>query len=128
MAAQRPLVAAADLIQAVARHHSGFTSIALSEHAVLLYWKGDPPAAVVKVIDDARRIARVHLKSAAYSLAELERAERKLLAYLRSNPDGPFHSIKIPADGSGLIAGTTRNLAAAQAVSQNAFAQVSGYR
>ncbi|OLF08594.1 chymotrypsin family serine protease [Actinophytocola xanthii] len=115
MLAQQPLVRAADVIQAEVRRgaHPGFAGISLAEDHVDLWWKGAVPARVLDAVDRARTRAAVEIEPAAHSEAELRAAARGLAA--ARGPASPVHAIKIPADGSGLVLGTT-SAAAARAV------------
>ncbi|HKN51210.1 MAG TPA: S1 family peptidase [Amycolatopsis sp.] len=88
--AQRPLVVAAEKLQAAIRrdHHAGFAGITLSDNEVVLWWKGDPPAGIVA------EATLVRIARAAYSHTELERAA----AGIRTGSQ----SVRVRADGSGL--------------------------
>jgi streptogrisin D len=102
MLAQQPFVEAASEIRwAVERGDgSGFTDIALSDGAVEVSWKGELPDAIAEVIAKARETVPVRLNATPYSLAELTAAGHGLVEQL--DPAGPVHSVKIPADWSGL--------------------------
>jgi streptogrisin D len=82
---------------------AGFTATALADSGVILWWKGALPEDIRQAVEEARRIAPVTVRSAAHSLAELEDASAKLIPYLEAHPDGAFHGVEIPADGSGLV-------------------------
>ncbi|AXX29936.1 hypothetical protein KCV87_07285 [Actinosynnema pretiosum subsp. pretiosum] len=107
MLAQQPLIAAADAIKAeVDRvgYPDGFAGIALEDDHVALWWKGAPPAAVTEAVAKAAAEAPVRVERAAHSEAELRAAAKDLEA--RRGPGSAVHSIKVPADGSGLVLGT----------------------
>ncbi|MCT2583474.1 S1 family peptidase [Actinophytocola gossypii] len=105
MLAQQPLVRAADVIQAEVLRGAdrGFAGIVLEEDHVDLWWKGSVPAGIRAAVAKAEAEAPVEIEPARYSNAEL-RAAAKVIDARR----GPaVHAIKLPADGSGLVLGTT---------------------
>jgi hypothetical protein len=104
MQQQRPLVKAATVLrwEIERRSYPGFAGIALEESQVALWWKGPVPASMRTVVAQATRTARIQLKTAAHSLAELKAAARRIRA---ASPGPVVHAIKLPADGSGLIVG-----------------------
>jgi hypothetical protein len=87
------LVKAAEKLRAeIGRgEHAGFTGIALTDKEVVLWWKGEPPASLAAVA----RTAPVRIAHAPYSLAELENAAARIRT--------TGYSVRIPADGSGLV-------------------------
>jgi hypothetical protein len=107
MLAQQPLIRAADVIQAEVMRgaHPGFAGLVLEEDHVALWWKGTVPAAVTTAITRAETKAPVEIEQARYSNAELRTAAKEIEAARGAN--SPVHAIKIPADGSGLVLGTT---------------------
>ncbi|MET0135934.1 MAG: hypothetical protein ABW215_20330, partial [Kibdelosporangium sp.] len=102
---QRPLVEAAELIQAEAGRgvHPGFAGITLADRHVNLWWKGEVPAAVGDAVKLASRKARVRVVPAAHSQAELTAAAEKLEAWRKADPSAGVYGVKNPGDGSGLV-------------------------
>lgn len=107
MLAQQPLVHAAEVIQAEVDRGAGhgFAGIVLEEDHVALWWKGRVPADIRGAVAAAEKRAPVEIERAAYSNAELRAAAEAIEA--RKAPTSPVHAVKIPADGSGLVLGTT---------------------
>jgi len=105
MVAQQPLVRAADVIQAEVLRggYAGFAGIVLESDHVALWWKGAVPAGITAAVAKAERQAPVAIERARYSNAEL-RAAADVLDARRGKE---VHAVKIPADGSGLVLGTT---------------------
>jgi hypothetical protein len=103
MLAQQPLVRAADVIQAEAVRHAGFAGIVLEDDHVALWWKGAVPREVTAAVARAETRAPVELEHARYSNAELRAAAE----VIEAERDPAVHAVKIPADGSGLVLGTT---------------------
>ncbi len=103
MLAQRPLVEAADQLAKVAESPSlqGFAGITLAEDAVVLWWKGTPPARIRQAV----AAKPVRIASAAHSKAELDRAAREIAAWQQQHPDQGIDVVKNPGDGSGLVLG-----------------------
>ena len=110
MVAQQPLVRAADVIQAEVLRggYTGFAGIVLEDDHVDLWWKGEVPARVTAAVNRAERQAPVDIESARYSNAEL-RAAAKVIEARRAPA---VHAVKVHADGSGLVLGTTSAAAA----------------
>ena len=108
MAAQQLLVAAAVRLHNVitARHYAGFTSISLSPNAVELRWKGAVPAPVRASVA-AEKTVRVRVIPARYSRQQLKTAERQVFADIKTSA-GPVFGVRVPADGNGLVALSTR--------------------
>ncbi|HZM84711.1 MAG TPA: hypothetical protein VFC19_54005, partial [Candidatus Limnocylindrales bacterium] len=108
MAAQQPLVAAASRIQwAVERGASkGYAGVGLGNNEVVVWWKGDLPAAVGNTVAEIRRTTPVRISAAANSRAELEAAAKGIADYLRANPRSPYYGVDIAYDGSGLVVNT----------------------
>ena len=104
MAAQRPLVAAAVRLQQVIdkSQSSGFTAISLGTDRVDLYWKGAIPRSVRTAVTKEQSV-HVAFRPARYSRVELKAAEKKFMAYVVKNK-GPVFGVRVPADGSGLVA------------------------
>ncbi|GAA0583146.1 hypothetical protein HPO96_09050 [Kribbella sandramycini] len=115
MLAQRPLVEAADRLAKVAQKPGlqGYAGITLTDDAVVLWWKGTPPAQVRRAVTGPIRIA-----SAAHSKAELDAAAQSIEAYQRQHPGHGIDAIKNPGDGSGLVLGVQPTHRAAAALDQ----------
>lgn len=96
---------AADQIRAVADGQAGFTGLELHDGSVRLYYKGDPPAAVLAAVGKARAVAPVEVRPATYSLTELRAAADRMTKHLGTHPGGPAHRVSIPVDGSALQVG-----------------------
>lgn len=107
MLAQQPLVHAADVIQAEVLRgaYEGFAGLVLDADHVTLWWKGAVPADVTEAVQRAEAQAPVELAAARYSNAELRAAADVIESRLTEK--SPVHAVKIPADGSGLVLGTT---------------------
>jgi streptogrisin D len=113
MLAQQPLIRAADVIQAEVLRggHTGFAGLVLEADHVDLWWKGAVPAAVTSAVKRAETRAPVEIEAARYSNLELRAAARVIDS--RRGPASPVHAVKVPADGSGLVLGTTSAAATA---------------
>jgi streptogrisin D len=109
MLAQQPLIHAADVIQARVRagFDKGFAGIVLQDDHVALWWKGAVPAEITRAIHEAEATAPVEIERAKYSNAELKAAAE----VIEARRGKEVHAIKIPADGSGLVLGTTSAVA-----------------
>ena len=105
MLAQQPLIHAAEVIQAEVDRGSdqGFAGIVLEEDHVALWWKGRVPAGVTAAVASAEKHVPVEIERAAYSNAELRAAAE----VIEARKSATVHAVKIPADGSGLVLGTT---------------------
>lgn len=108
MLAQQPLVRAAEVIQAEVAGTAGFAGIVLEDDHVALWWHGTVPAKVKTAVTQAETHAPVEIRAAQHSNAELKAAAEVLDA----RRDATVHAIKIPADGSGLVLGTTSAVSA----------------
>lgn len=98
--AERPLILAGNLIKLAAEPAPGYAGIGADGGRVTVWWQGTPPAAVQAAIKQARRTVPVRVAAAKHSRAELKAASNKVLAYLRSHPDGPYFGVSIATDGS----------------------------
>jgi hypothetical protein len=103
MLAQQPFIHAAEVIQAEVRDgaYPGFAGLVLEDDHVALWWKGAVPAEITAAVHQAS--AKVEIESARYSNAELKAAA----AVIDARRGKEVHAIKVPADGSGLVLGTT---------------------
>jgi hypothetical protein len=108
MRAQQPLVEAAIRLRRfiTTQRNPGFTSISLGDRSVDLRWKGVLPASVRTAIA-AEKGVRVTVAPARHSLTDLKAAERQLLRHIKDS-HGPVFGVRVPADGSGLVALTTK--------------------
>jgi streptogrisin D len=104
MATQRPLVAAASVVRwELERHaYAGSAGIVLEDDAVALWWKGEVPAAMRRVLDRAARTAPIRVRTADHSVAELRGAAGRLRAAWPGG-DAAIEAIKLRPDGSGLV-------------------------
>ncbi|WP_431921594.1 hypothetical protein [Nonomuraea jabiensis] len=107
MLAQRPAAQAAhDIRMAVeTQGYPGLAGIAIKGTALEVWWKGDLPPKLRKLIDSITGV-KIIVRKAAYSQAELEKAAAKLEADMRDNPDTLLHSVRYLADGSGVAVST----------------------
>jgi streptogrisin D len=123
MAAERPYSAAAKQIQLtiVTSGAAGFAGIGINPRGVDLWWKGAVPANVRAAIDKARATVRVDVTPARFSRADLEAAAAPLLAAMRADPATTLHSIRLPADGSRVIAVFDSDAAVAGATGRTSF-------
>lgn len=104
IAAQAPLVTAANRIKSVAsKHAAGFTGLALEGTGVVLYWKGSVPADVSAEIGVVKATVPLTVRPAAFSRTELLAAADDVANATNGSNDRGFHSVKIPVDGRGLI-------------------------
>jgi hypothetical protein len=96
MLAQRPFVEAADRLRATAESPAlkGFAGIVLAEDAVVLWWKGAPPAQVRQAVASAGRLAPVRIGSAVHSKAELDQAARSIESWQKQHPDAAIDAVK----------------------------------
>ena len=78
MERQKPLIAAADIIQAAvdedaqANQRSGYSSIALGERSVVLRWKGALPRTVETAVEQARKDVAVEVLGARHTDAQMQ--------------------------------------------------------
>lgn len=103
--AQRPLVEAAEQVQAVVDRGAdrGFAGIVLGDKQVTLWWKGEVPAPVEAAVARVSRDVPVRVAAAAHSHAEIAAAAREVRAWLDANPGTGIHGVKSRGDGSGLV-------------------------
>jgi hypothetical protein len=80
---------------------SGYAGVAYEGDGVTLYYKGSLPAAMASAVADARRIGPVTVKMAAFSRAELHRAQAQLAAADKLGHSN-IQAIGTLDDGSGL--------------------------
>lgn len=105
---QKPLIAAADVIQAAvdddtrANPRSGYSSIALGESSVVLRWKGTLPRAVEAAVDQVREDVTVEVVGARHTNAQLQ-AKATLIQRATTKLAGgvPF-AVSIPIEGDKL--------------------------
>lgn len=120
MLAQRPLVEAAERLAGVAESPAlkGFAGIVLTDDAVVLWWKGTPPARVQQAVASATRIAPVRIAGALHSKSELDQAARSIATWQQQNSGGGIDAVKNPGDGSGLVLGVNPSHRAAGELGQ----------
>ena len=80
---------------------SGFTSVAFEGEGLTLYYKGTQTARMKLALAQARRIGPVAVKSAAYSLAELE-SDAATIDAANAKAGGNLQSVSLRYDGTGL--------------------------
>ncbi|MFG1606958.1 peptidase [Actinoplanes sp. NPDC049265] len=104
MEQQRPLVAAASVVRWELERHAypGYAGIVLEESSVALWWKGEVPASMRRVVAQASRTAKVQVRPADYSVTELRAAAGRLRAAWPGGDDA-IEAIKFRPDGSGLV-------------------------
>lgn len=105
---QAPMTRASGLIRNAAGpvgKGKGYAGIEFRGDIVQVWWNGHVPARVAAAIGKARRFARVEVRQAAHSLAELLAASDRLWAADGLPHGGPLIGIRLPFDGSGLTAG-----------------------
>jgi hypothetical protein len=102
MIEQRSLVVAARMIKDAVdfRPQPGYAGIVLEEGRVALWWKGPVPARILRVVDEANKVALVQTFEARHSRAELRAAAARIR---RQFSRDVIHGIKDPGDGSRLI-------------------------
>lgn len=80
---------------------AGFTSISFEGDGLALYYSGTPTARMEGAIASARRLGRVEIKSAPYSLAEME-ADAAAISDANARAGGNLQSVGMRYDGTGL--------------------------
>lgn len=105
MAAQAPLVAAAEKIRKIDPAGTGLGGIRLQvkEHVLDVWWKGNVPAALHEEIGRQERegVIKVTLRAAKYSQRELDEAAKTIVTNRNSYP-GRLVRVTPHFDGSGL--------------------------
>ncbi|WP_285598009.1 ricin-type beta-trefoil lectin domain protein [Kineosporia sp. NBRC 101731] len=111
MQQQAPLVAAAQRLRdrIESGPHAGYTGISLTSKGVSVYWKGTAPAGIQALVR-GEKTASLH--PARYSRTELRKAEKQAMVYITAT-DGPVYGVRVPADGSGLVAQTSSPISTA---------------
>jgi Beta/Gamma crystallin len=102
MIEQRPLVMAARMINDAVdfRPPRGYAGIVLEERQVTLWWKGPVPSRILRVVDEANKVAPIQIHEAKHSRAELRAAAAQIRSRFGRDV---IHGIKDPGDGSRLI-------------------------
>ncbi|MBM7815090.1 S1 family peptidase [Saccharothrix algeriensis] len=108
MLAQRPYVDAASRIEGAAHDAAGFAGVAVRDDRVVVWWKGDPPARVAEEVGRSR--VRVEVRPAAHSWAELRVAADRVAARMKADPASPVHMVRVPVDGSRVVALVDRDV------------------
>ncbi|MFJ5987032.1 hypothetical protein [Lentzea sp. NPDC092896] len=78
---------------------SGYMSSVVEGGTLVVWWKGDVPAAVEAAVEKAREIAPVEIRSAKHSRAELDAAADEVAGVRAA---AGIHTVAIRADGSGI--------------------------
>ena len=113
MIEQRPRVLAAKMIKEAVdfRPQRGYAGIVLEEGLVALWWKGPVPSRILRVVDEANKVAPVQIFEARHSRAELRAAAAQIR---RQFGRDVIHGIGDPGDGSRLILAVPPHKADAQ--------------
>lgn len=83
---------------------SGFVSIAFAADGLILHWKGNVPASVLAVVRAARPDGVVRVRSARFSMAELDGAIARIESAARkAGAVADIQSIGARGDGSGIV-------------------------
>ena len=105
MERQKPLIAAADIIQAAvdtetqANRLSGYSSIALGESSVVLRWKGALPRAVEAAVEQAREDVAVELVGARHTNAQMQAKAAQVQQATKKLAGGVPFAVSMPIEG-----------------------------
>lgn len=106
MERQKPLIAAADVIQAAvdedtrANPRSGYSSIALGDDSVVLRWMGALPQAVATAVDRAREDVAVEVVRARHTNAQLQAKAALVQKATKKHAGGAPFAVSIPIEGN----------------------------
>lgn len=106
MERQKPLIAAADIIQAAvdkdaqANRLSGYSSIALGERSVVLRWKGALPRAVEAAVEQAREDVAVEVVGARHSNAQMQAKAAQVQQATKKLAGGVPFAVSMPIEGN----------------------------
>ncbi|MEU4625376.1 hypothetical protein AB0G04_36070 [Actinoplanes sp. NPDC023801] len=78
---------------------AGFTSLAFEGDGLSVYWKGNPPTPVQQAVTAARNKLDVKLRSAAYSMADMENFADRIAG---AAAESDLQAISLNYDGSGI--------------------------
>jgi streptogrisin D len=81
---------------------SGYAGVGYEGDGVTLHYKGALPSGMAAAVTEARRAGPVAVKAAAYSHAELERAQAKITAAAQAE-HSDIQAVGVADDGSGLV-------------------------
>lgn len=102
---QKPLIAAADIIQAAvdkdaqANRASGYSSIALGARAVVLRWKGALPRAVETAVEQARKDVAVEVLGARHTDAQMQAKVAQVRQATKKLAGGVPFAVSMPMEG-----------------------------
>ena len=105
MEQQKPLIAAADLIQAAvdkdtqANPLSGYSSIALGERSVVLRWKGALPRSVEAAVDQARKDVTIEVINARHTNAQMQAKVAHVQQATKKLAGGVPFAVSMPIEG-----------------------------
>lgn len=105
MQRQKPLIAAADIIQAAvdedtrANRLSGYSSISLGESSVVLRWKGALPHAVEAAVEQAREDVAVEVVGARHTNAQMQAKAAQVQQATKKLADGVRFAVSMPIEG-----------------------------
>ena len=105
MERQKPLIAAADIIQAAvdkdaqANPLSGYSSIALGESSVVLRWKGALPRAVETAVEQARKDVAVEVRGARHTDAQMQAKVAQVRQATKKLAGGVPFAVSMPIEG-----------------------------
>jgi hypothetical protein len=105
MERQKPLIAAADIIQAAvdkdaqANPHSGYSSIALGESSVVLRWKGALPRTVETAVEQARRDVAIEVRGARHTAAQMQAKVAQVRQATKKLARGVPFAVSMPIEG-----------------------------
>ena len=105
MERQKPLIAAADVIQVAvdedtrANPRSGYSSIALGDSSVILRWKGALPQSVATAVDQARKDVTVEVVRARHTNAQLQAKAAQVQKATKTSAGGVPFAVSIPIEG-----------------------------
>ena len=109
MERQKPLVAAADVIQAAvlddtrADPQSGYSSIALGERSVVLRWKGALPRTVEAAVEQAREDVAIEVLNARDTDAQMQAKVAQVQQATKKLAGGVPFAVSIPIEGDKVV-------------------------
>jgi trypsin len=105
MERQKPLIAAADIIQAAvdkdtqADPLSGYSSIALGERSVVLRWKGALPRTVDAAVEQARKDVTIEVLNARHTNARMQAKVAQVQQATKKLAGGVPFAVSMPIEG-----------------------------
>jgi hypothetical protein len=109
MEQQKPLIAAADIIQAAvdkdaqANPLSGFSSIALGERSVILRWKGALSRTVEAAVEQARENVAIEVVGARLTGAEMQAKVAQVQQATKKLAGGVPFAVSLPIEGDKVV-------------------------